>query len=65
MHWTYACDFKSNGKINLAGLVLRYLQGTILISSDLMVPVAVAVQRSEHDAERTSPLAKEDEEVMS
>lgn len=45
--------------------VLHYLQGTILISGDLMVPVAVAIQRSEHDAERAGPLAEEDKEVMS
>lgn len=29
-----------------------------------MISVAVAIQRSEHDAERPSPLAEEDEEVM-
>lgn len=29
-----------------------------------MVPVAVAVQGGEHDAERAGPLAEEDEEVM-
>ena len=41
-----------------------YLQGTILISGDLVVPVAVAVQGGEHDAERAGPLAEEDEEVV-
>lgn len=56
---------KIQSTVNLAGSVLHYLQGTILISSDLMVPVAVAVQGCEHDAERTSPLTEEDEEVMS
>lgn len=29
-----------------------------------MIPVAVAVQRGEHDAERASPLTEEDEEMM-
>lgn len=29
-----------------------------------MIPVTVAVERREHDAERTSPLTEEDEEVM-
>lgn len=29
-----------------------------------MIPVTIAVQRSEHDAERASPLTEEDEEVM-
>lgn len=29
-----------------------------------MIPVTVAVQRREHDAERTGPLTEEDEEVM-
>lgn len=42
-----------------------YLQGTILISCDLVIPVTVAVQRGEHDAERAGPLTEEDEEVMS
>ena len=41
-----------------------YLEGTILISGDLVVPVAVAVQGGEHDAERAGPLAEEDEEVV-
>lgn len=35
-----------------------------MISRDLVVPVTVAVQRSEHDAERAGPLTEEDEEVM-
>lgn len=30
-----------------------------------MVPVTVAIQGSEHDAERTGPLAEEDKEMMS
>ena len=29
-----------------------------------MIPVAVAVQRGEHDAEGAGPLTEEDEEVM-
>lgn len=29
-----------------------------------MIPVTVAVQRGEHDAERAGPLTEEDEEVM-
>ena len=29
-----------------------------------MIPVTVAVQRGEHDAERSGPLTEEDEEVM-
>lgn len=41
-----------------------YLEGTVLVSGDLVIPVTVAVQRREHDAERTGPLAEEDEEVM-
>ena len=35
-----------------------------MISCDLVIPVTVAVQRREHDAERTGPLTEEDEEVM-
>lgn len=41
-----------------------YLEGTVLVSGDLVIAVTVAVQRCEHDAERTGPLAEEDEEVM-
>jgi len=29
-----------------------------------VIPVTVAVQRGEHDAERSSPLTEEDKEVM-
>lgn len=43
---------------------LFHLEGTVLISGDPVVPVAVAVQRGEHDAERAGPLAEEDEEVV-
>lgn len=35
-----------------------------MISCDLVIPVTVAVQRGEHDAERAGPLTEEDEEVM-
>lgn len=53
------------GKQSVESVVLYvHLQGTILISCDLMIPVTVAVQRGEHDTERTSPLTEEDEEVM-
>lgn len=41
-----------------------YLQSTILISCDLVIPVTVTVQGGEHDAERAGPLTEEDEEVM-
>lgn len=41
-----------------------YLQRAVLVARDLMVAVAIAVQRREHDAERTSPLAEEDEQVV-
>lgn len=42
-----------------------YLEGTVLVSGDLVIAVTVAVQRCKHDAERTGPLTEEDEEVMS
>lgn len=42
-----------------------YLQSTVLIASDLVVAVAVTIEGGEHDTERSSPLAEEDEEVMS
>jgi hypothetical protein len=35
-----------------------------LISSDLVISITVAVQRGEHNAEWTGPLAEQDEEVM-
>ena len=41
-----------------------YLQGAVLVSRDLMIPVAVAIQGREHDAEGAGPLAEEDEQVM-
>lgn len=43
---------------------LCYLEGTVLVPSDLVVAVAVAVQRREHDAEGAGPLAEEDEEMV-
>lgn len=45
-------------------VICFYLEGTVLVSGDLVIPVTVAVQRREHDAERTGPLTEEDEEVM-
>lgn len=42
-----------------------YLQSTVLIASDLMVAVTVTIQRSEHNTEGSSPLAEEDEKMMS
>lgn len=42
-----------------------YLQSTVLVTSDLVVTVTVAIQGRKHDAERAGPLAEEDEEVMS
>lgn len=44
---------------------LYYLKSTILISSDLMVPVTVAIQGREHYTERPGPLAEKDEEMVS
>ena len=41
-----------------------YLEGAVLVSGDLVVPVTVTIERREHDAEGTSPLAEEDEEVV-
>lgn len=42
-----------------------YLQSTVLISCDLVIPITVTVKRREHDAERAGPLTEEDEKVMS
>lgn len=44
--------------------LLRYLQGAVLVPGDLVVPVTVAVQGREHDAEGAGPLTEEDEEMM-
>lgn len=41
-----------------------YLQGTVLVSGDLVIPVAVPVQGREHDAEGPRPLAKQDEKMV-
>lgn len=42
-----------------------HLQSTVLVAGDLVVAVAVTIQRSEHNTERSSPLTEEDEEVVS
>lgn len=42
-----------------------HLESTVLIASDLVVAITVTIQRSEHNAEGSSPLAEEDEEMMS
>lgn len=42
-----------------------YLQSAVLVSCDLVVAVAIAIQGCEHDTKRSGPLAEEDEEVMS
>lgn len=44
--------------------VTLHLQSTVLVASDLVVAVAVAIKGSEHDAEGPGPLAKEDEEMV-
>lgn len=44
--------------------VTLHLQSTVLVASDLVVAVAVAIEGSEHDAEGPGPLAKEDEEMV-
>lgn len=44
--------------------VTVHLQSTVLVASDLVVAVAVAIERSEHDAEGPGPLAEEDEEMV-
>lgn len=61
--WGYINICKSLLK-TIDSIIHVYFQGTILISCDLVIPVTVAVQRGEHDAERTGPLTEEDEEVM-
>ncbi len=43
---------------------LYYLERTILVSSNLMVPVTIAIQGREHDTEWSSPLAEKDEEMV-
>lgn len=44
--------------------VTLHLQSTVLVASDLVVAVAVAIEGSEHDAEGPGPLAEEDEEMV-
>lgn len=44
--------------------VTLHLQSTVLVASDLVVAVAVAIEGSEHDAEGPSPLAEEDKEMV-
>lgn len=44
---------------------MPYLKSTVLVASDLVVAVAVAIEGSEHDAEGSGPLAEEDEEMVS
>lgn len=46
-------------------MVKSYLQSTVLIAGDLVVAVAVTIKGSEHDTEGPSPLAEEDEEMVS
>lgn len=42
-----------------------HLESTVLVASDLVVAVAVAIKGCEHDTEGSSPLAEEDEEMVS
>ncbi len=42
-----------------------YLESTVLVASDLVVAVTVTIEGSEHDTEGSSPLAEEDEEMVS
>lgn len=42
-----------------------YLQGTVLVTSDLVIAVTVTIEGSKHDAERAGPLTEKDEEMMS
>lgn len=42
----------------------RYLQGAVLVASDLVVAITVAVEGSEHDTEGASPLTEENEEMV-
>ena len=43
----------------------QYLQSTVLMSVDLHVAVAVAVQGREHDAEGPRPVAEQHEQAVS
>lgn len=49
----------------MCGTGSAHLESTILVASDLVVAVAVAIEGSEHDAEGSCPLAEEDEEMVS
>lgn len=42
-----------------------YLKSAVLVASDLVVTVAVTVEGREHDTEGSSPLAEENEEMVS
>lgn len=42
-----------------------YLQSTVLVTGDLVIAITVTIEGSEHDTERSSPLAEKDEEVVS
>lgn len=41
-----------------------YFQCTILVSCNLMVSVTVSIQRGEHNAEGSCPLAEQDEKMV-
>lgn len=45
--------------------VTSYLQGTVLVTADLVIAITVTIEGSEHDTERSSPLTEKDEEMMS
>lgn len=44
--------------------VTQYLQSTVLVASDLVVAVTIAIEGSEHDTEGASPLTEEDEKMV-
>lgn len=41
-----------------------YLESTVLVPSDLVVAITIAIKGCEHDTEWSSPLAKQDEEMV-
>lgn len=45
--------------------VYSYFESTVLVSVYLHVPVTVAVQRSEHDAEGSGPVTEQHEQTVS
>lgn len=47
-----------------AFVYIPYLQCTVLVAIDLHISVTVAIQRSEHDAEGSSPVTKQHEETV-